>query len=376
MMQHNMSGFPASQIFLNCIDNGWYIAGIPGLGCDVSQVAERLQEVVGDLRGAQGKTIFYGGSMGGYGALLYGSLLNVDYILATGVETILSVPGGHSAAFLNGKSADFDLFSIVKNSQAKTFLYYGEYFPPDLLSALHIRPALENHGSVIVVKNKGHSLPPLLDKLYGLPKIFENILSSGDTQINDVVSSPILDYGELVEAIFAVFTGPTGPGKDSTSLQAHMDCLAYCARDLSLPDNCRAHALYAYSQGCLLKSNLAQAKSSIEQSIELEKENFRIYGQAARCAFLLEDWDAAISHGVKSIRLQRPDLLDADNSILNLVVEVFLKKQDAIGALRVIAKEMKRFNNPPKTWDLYHRSALMYANLVKARDAQALDLFL
>gem|GEM_PF-2388253 len=63
------------KIFINDENNGWYVHGIPGLGGNVHESVEILSETLSYLK--VDKVNLIGPSMGGYGAMLYGSLLKI-----------------------------------------------------------------------------------------------------------------------------------------------------------------------------------------------------------------------------------------------------------------------------------------------------------
>ena len=65
--------------------NHWYLGKMKGIGTGVSEIKNFLKKQISTYN----KIIFVGSSMGGYGALLYGSLLDVDYIIATIPQTDL-----------------------------------------------------------------------------------------------------------------------------------------------------------------------------------------------------------------------------------------------------------------------------------------------
>lgn len=65
--------------------NHWYLGKMEGIGAGVSEIKNFLEKQISTYN----KIIFVGGSMGGYGAMLYGSLLDVDYIVALIPQTDL-----------------------------------------------------------------------------------------------------------------------------------------------------------------------------------------------------------------------------------------------------------------------------------------------
>lgn len=109
MLGNVLADIPVNRIFVNCPNNQWYLDGIPGLGNDLSSSAAALRHIADDLRGEGGKILVLGSSMGGYGAVAMGALMQADIVFATGVEFILNLAGGLSREFLDGRRANLDI---------------------------------------------------------------------------------------------------------------------------------------------------------------------------------------------------------------------------------------------------------------------------
>lgn len=69
-----------NKFFMRDIANNWYHLGIPGIGDNVDEVAAFLRQRIDLLKPR--KVITLGNSMGGYAAILFGALLDVDQIIA------------------------------------------------------------------------------------------------------------------------------------------------------------------------------------------------------------------------------------------------------------------------------------------------------
>lgn len=76
------TGLAFNRILLRDPLNLWYQHGVPGLGNNVHEVAARLQKVIRLIRPSETTTI--GQSMGGYAAILYGLLLDVERVISFG----------------------------------------------------------------------------------------------------------------------------------------------------------------------------------------------------------------------------------------------------------------------------------------------------
>jgi hypothetical protein len=77
-----LSGKPVNRILVRDPANLWYHHGVPGLGHNVHSVAIALGRLIAQMKPASVTTL--GQSMGGYAAVVFGALLNVDQILAFG----------------------------------------------------------------------------------------------------------------------------------------------------------------------------------------------------------------------------------------------------------------------------------------------------
>jgi len=81
------NGRKINKIYLRDRTSSWYQNGVPGLGTNAFEMAEGL---AGILRGIQSKRVVtIGQSMGAYGAILTGLLLNVHQIVTFGVSSAI-----------------------------------------------------------------------------------------------------------------------------------------------------------------------------------------------------------------------------------------------------------------------------------------------
>lgn len=75
-------------IYLKDTKQAWYQRGVVGLGDTIPEVVQSLKNIIKNIN--YSKTITLGSSMGGYAALLFGKLLEVDKILAFVPQTFIS----------------------------------------------------------------------------------------------------------------------------------------------------------------------------------------------------------------------------------------------------------------------------------------------
>jgi Cupin-like domain len=100
---------PINRILLRDFDNAWYHRGVRGLGNNIDEVCDRLQELISEI--APSRVVTIGQSMGAYAAILFGQLLGVDQILAFG-----------SLSYLNSQKAiemgDTRWLKVMENLEA------------------------------------------------------------------------------------------------------------------------------------------------------------------------------------------------------------------------------------------------------------------
>lgn len=77
------------RLFVRDLDQCWYQGGLPGLASGIEATAEFLRSQLNEQ--AIEKAVFIGASMGGYAALLFGSLLHVDCVHAFSPQTYLGL---------------------------------------------------------------------------------------------------------------------------------------------------------------------------------------------------------------------------------------------------------------------------------------------
>ncbi|MDQ7832611.1 MAG: tetratricopeptide repeat protein [Desulfovibrionaceae bacterium] len=185
-------------LFLNSKAD-WYLNGIPGLGASTQETVAAIRSLIATEIGDLGTMVTFGGSMGGYGALLYGALLNATYSISFGAETFLSILGGISRPHVNNRK--YNLKKIIANSKTQVRAFYGELFIPDILCALNIS-TLPN-VKVQTIKNKDHALPAYFHRKYNLRNVVNSYFRGNDFCVDSEDAGSILNYPELIKFCFA-----------------------------------------------------------------------------------------------------------------------------------------------------------------------------
>jgi pimeloyl-ACP methyl ester carboxylesterase len=83
------SGRHINKVLVRDSGNAWYHRKIAGLGAHPDETAETLRALIAAI--APSKVITIGQSMGAYGALMYGLLLDVDSVIAFGPLSFLDI---------------------------------------------------------------------------------------------------------------------------------------------------------------------------------------------------------------------------------------------------------------------------------------------
>jgi hypothetical protein len=85
-------GVPVKRLFVRDPRQAWYHRGLPGIGDDLDAVARHL---AARPYGGYERLVAVGNSAGGYAALLFGSLLDADCVLAFAPQTTIDLTELH-----------------------------------------------------------------------------------------------------------------------------------------------------------------------------------------------------------------------------------------------------------------------------------------
>lgn len=168
---------PHNKLYLRLNQNNWYQSGVPSLGSDLAETIDAIES----LAHAHGVKEVYtcGSSMGGHGAILYGSLLDAS-VLAFSPETQLKLPFSRSAKMMSAsaKVVVHDLREIISQSEKPIHIYTGEMDPIDLYCADMVKHLpnvnvttmfLEEHTVMRTLHSSGRLVPMLKGFLEGKP---------------------------------------------------------------------------------------------------------------------------------------------------------------------------------------------------------------
>lgn len=100
----------------------WYTQGITGISSDIKGTIDYLKEYISRYS----KVVFIGASMGGWAALLYGSILNVDTIIAFRPQTFLSIVVENfieNPNQIESRDKSYDDIKPFINNETKYYIY-------------------------------------------------------------------------------------------------------------------------------------------------------------------------------------------------------------------------------------------------------------
>jgi len=139
------------KLFLRDIRRAVYHAGLPGVSSDVPGTVEVLRDLIAESR-ARVVTMI-GNSQGGYAAIMFGALLNIDYVHAFSAQTI----AGPINRWMHGdkrwphvafqlyykslfKKKYWDLKKLLESTEGKTkfHLHYGLKDPLEKVNAEYL----------------------------------------------------------------------------------------------------------------------------------------------------------------------------------------------------------------------------------------------
>ena len=143
------SGLPGlNKIYLRDPHQRWYHRGLRGVGDNIDEIAAFLAKYT--RHPATQRTVFFGNSGGGYAALLFGHLLQVDQVHAFSPRTFISpirrllVGDGETwkrlprGLFLRHSQTEyFDLRRVLSQSQPRSTALHLYYAEDDRLDRLH-----------------------------------------------------------------------------------------------------------------------------------------------------------------------------------------------------------------------------------------------
>ncbi|NJR16807.1 MAG: hypothetical protein HC785_14575 [Calothrix sp. CSU_2_0] len=132
---------PINRILVRDFENAWYHRGVRGLGDSIDEVRDRIQQLITKI--APSRVVTIGQSMGGYAAILFGKLLDVDQVLAFGSLSFLNsqkaieIADTRWLSVMENLEANppaqcyFDLLELNSSNKTKIDIFYGQKPDPE-----------------------------------------------------------------------------------------------------------------------------------------------------------------------------------------------------------------------------------------------------
>jgi len=176
--------FNIHYIFIKDRYQVWYSNGIFGIGNSIDECIPKLKNIINNIN--YSKIITCGASMGAYGALIFGKLLNVDQILAFSPQIFLDKntrkiykdnrwEKNFNDIYKLNKLKYSDLSKIDFSNIKKIELFVGK---ESKLDQIHILQLKKKENMNLTIVNGGHIIVKGLKESGDLKIIFENALKN------------------------------------------------------------------------------------------------------------------------------------------------------------------------------------------------------
>lgn len=130
-------GIKANRLILNDSQSQWYKDGVDGFAANFEQMQQELERLIASTN-VTNKT-FYGMSMGAYGAIFFGSLIQANSIIAINPETRLLELGSRSAEHVNGEHPHKDLLDSLRRYKGHLKILFSQSDPIDQQSFSYLK---------------------------------------------------------------------------------------------------------------------------------------------------------------------------------------------------------------------------------------------
>ncbi|MCO7630556.1 hypothetical protein NJF54_01795 [Pseudomonas guariconensis] len=185
-------------LLLNNGRNQWYQQGIPDFGKSLEDSVTHIGKFVKQLNIKHIYTI--GVSMGGYGAVLFGRLLNAK-VLAFGIDSEVCIPGSRSRKSMHASAAmEYpDLRPLLLSKKIDLTLIVGEMDILDLYGAVRISniPGVKT----ISVRGMDHGGGRYIEKTKGLASFIKSFID-GEVLPPLNEEGDILDHPDLIKSLY------------------------------------------------------------------------------------------------------------------------------------------------------------------------------
>ena len=167
---NSISDIQCDKVFFRDFSQAWYQKGVDSELNHIDEIIQYLKKIMNSNR--YENVCFLGNSMGGYAAILFGSILNVDTVISFAPQTFINRftrminrdnrwndEIKEVYAFQNKRKAYFDLKTHLKNNNSYKTQINIYYSPNHILDKKHAE-RLKNQKNVILhaLKDGGHEV--------------------------------------------------------------------------------------------------------------------------------------------------------------------------------------------------------------------------
>lgn len=181
-----------SKLFLNCLDNAWYSAGVKGFSTDLETTINKVLEL------ARGHEVtFVGHSMGAYMSLISGNMLEGSRFLATSPELHLRLPmsrAKRNGVDVEGAWGDIEQLRHQFHGSPNGVVLMGAYDPIDCYF-LSKPEQLQGIGRVFEVPHH-HGVTEFMTSNSIYLDLFEDLANAPDEFVQRGFLAPLNTYGQ------------------------------------------------------------------------------------------------------------------------------------------------------------------------------------
>ncbi len=164
----------ADLLFLNCKNNDWFLNGIPSLGEDLDSSLLSIKRII--EKNKYERVVTFGSSMGAFGAIMYGSSLNVDKIFAGCPELKLGSDGGFYSRFNDGK---LDFRDEIRKFSGEVNIFLGEESYFDISQSSYLS---SDNINIYILNGESHGVFEAIEFDIGCGNLINCYLSGIDLE--------------------------------------------------------------------------------------------------------------------------------------------------------------------------------------------------
>lgn len=275
-------------LFLNSPMTHWYRTGIIGIEGGLTGITKKISEIQINLEIEE--TIFFGVSMGAYGAILLGSLSKADHIIAFSVEPLLGIPGGRTEVTRNQFQPIFpDLRAL---DIPKISIIYGEMDIYDTIGSYLLSNSC-NDISTYRIPYAEHDVANSLNYRNELTPLLLSLIN------NQTIDNPTILQGACTKRTYDIIHNISNDYLE----RKWKTVLAYLDRHIHLlPTSVLLTFIYAVCKYKL--GDYSSSKTVLLALLEKEKECPHAWNLLSSCELKLKSYERSATASSLAIKLK------------------------------------------------------------------------